>query len=159
MGIPVNLTFQGSIDEQLLTHDSLRYLTKSLFTGWYAFDNQGGAVGAIPLWSVVDNQPFKIPNNFILTQCILLVTAPLTSLGSASVALSATDTSGDLVAATLVSAEPWASDGLKQTLVGPSAPLFMHGNIHGFTPEIVVSGADLTAGLVFVFLEGYGSAE
>lgn len=71
----------------------------------YDFAIQGGAVGTIPLLGST-----LIPSGAIITRVVINTITPLTSGGSATVALR-TEAAADLLAATAIGSAPWVAAG------------------------------------------------
>lgn len=127
--------------------------TKSAYKFTYDFGVSAGAVGTIPL-TAADG---TIPDDFIITNILLEVLTALTSDGSATAALTTTQTANDIVTAAVVSGAPWSTTGRKATTVVAGTVASSIKTTTARTPALVVAVADLTAGKLNIFVEGFQS--
>lgn len=127
---------------------------KSVFQFVYDFSVLGGAQGTINLTQING----ALPNKFVVQNVIVDVVTALGSGGAALAALTTGQSAGDLQAATVVAGAPWSSAGMKATtiLLGTIATQVKMTATR--TPALVVTVADLNAGLINVFVEGFQSS-
>jgi len=124
---------------------------KVTFQFTYKFSRDGGAQGSIAL-TQLDG---PIPNGFVVQNSFLDVTTPLGSAGLATAAVTTGQGAGDLVVATLISIAPFSTTGPKVTipLLGTIATWIKMTADR--SPAIVVAVADLNAGSLNLFVEGF----
>src|SRR5438552_2812540 len=120
----------------------------------YDFSVNGGVAGTIAL-TQLDG---PLPNTFVLQNSFLDVITPLGSAGLALAAVTTGQGAGDLVVAGAFSIAPFSTTGPKVTI-----PLL--GTINTWikmtadrSPALVVSIANLNAGKLNLFCEGYLSS-
>lgn len=134
--------------------DNLVSGKKTFYKFVYDFSVLGGAQGTIPLTQANGT----LPNNFIVQNVLVDVITPLGSAGLALIAATTGQSAGDLIAAAAVGGAPWSSTGLKATLVLLGTVATQIKTTATRTPALVVSIADLNAGKLNIFLEGYLSS-
>lgn len=114
----------------------------------YDFAKMGGAVGDIFL------RGHSLPKGAVVTNSYMDVLTAITSGTSTATVAVAVEGAGDVQAATLVSAAPWSTTGLKDT-TNPE-PGVETGYIKTTThrhPKVTVAVEALTAGKFYVVLE------
>lgn len=142
-----------SLDSSTVT-SALGYGPKRTYQFVYSFPVNGGSQGTILLTQTNG----VLPTNFVLMNSFVDVITPLGSAGLALAAMTTGQSANDLIVATAFSGAPFSTSGPKVTLplIGTIATwIKMTGNR---SPAIVVSVADLNAGKLNLFCEGYLSS-
>lgn len=117
----------------------------------YDFSVLGGAQGTIVL-TQIDG---ALPDKFVIQNALVDVITPLSSGGAATASLGTGQSAGDMQAATLVAGAPWSSAGLKATVILLGTIATQIKTTAARSPVIVIAIADLIAGKLNLFIEGF----
>lgn len=113
----------------------------------YSFAKHGGAQGSIAIGSV--------PSGATIVGGYMVVDSALTGVG-ASVGITV-ESAGDIVAVAAISGAPWSTTGKKAIVPKRNTPETTSiTTTQARNILVVISAADLTAGIVRLFLEVHG---
>lgn len=127
---------------------------KAIYQFTYDFAVNGGAQGSINLTQI--NGP--LPSNFVIQNALVDVITALGSGGAATAALTTGQSAGDLQTATVAAGAPWSSAGMKATTILLGTIATQIKTTAQRTPALVVAIADLNAGKLNLFIEGFLSS-
>jgi hypothetical protein len=130
-----------------------------IFKGTYDFSVQGGAIATLALYELAQGsskkQALLLPANFIISKVLIDVITPLTSGGSATVALTSGQGAGDLLAATAYGSVTGLMDGIPTTAAASNIKIPSTQASPGSKVSAVIAGATVTAGKFNVFIQGF----